>query len=152
MASQYSDMLRPRGDERRPHTCLPEAAASLPCGERISDICPRVDPCGMAKSLEKAVSANLERLQSLGLLAGKRADVAVDMHLIRRRDRKHEAEPVRSKSKGKTGSFGRHIAAQRARPGMQMALALLHVPALEDTACYVRKTAAMCRRTGTVRR
>ena len=29
-----------------------------------------------------------------------------------------------------------------------MALALLHMPALEDTACYVRKTVAMCRRTG----
>ena len=31
---------------------------------------------------------------------------------------------------------------------MQMVLALLHMPALEDTACYVRKTIAMCRRTG----
>ena len=142
------DMLRPHGDRRQPHTCLPEAAASPPCGERISNICPRVDPYGMAKSLEKAVSANLERLQSLGLLAGKRADIAVDMHLIRRRDRKHGAEPVRSKSKGKTGSFERYIAAQCIKPGMQMVLALLHMPALEDTACYVRKTISMCRRTG----
>ena len=31
---------------------------------------------------------------------------------------------------------------------MQMVLALLHMPALEDTACYVRKTISMCRRTG----
>ena len=55
---------------------------------------------------------------------------------------------MRSKSKGKTGSFERYIAAQCIKPGMQMALALLHMPALEDTACYVRKAIAMCRRTG----
>ena len=102
----------------------------------------------MAKSLEKAMSANLERLQSLGLLSGKRIDIAIDMHLIRRWDRKHGAELVRSKSKGKTGSFERYIAAQCIKPGMQMVLALLHMPALEDTACYVRKTISMCRRTG----
>ena len=119
-----------------------------PCGEWISNICLRVDPYGMAKSLEKTMSANLERLQSLGLLAGKRVDIAIDMHLIPRWDRKHGAELVRSKSKGKTGSFERYIAAQCIKPGMQMALALLHMPALEDTACYVRKTIAMCRRTG----
>ena len=119
-----------------------------PCGEWISNICLRVDPYGMAKSLEKAMSANLERLQSLGLLSGKRIDIAIDMHLIRRWDRKHGAELVRSKSKGKTGSFERYIAAQCIKPGMQMVLALLHMPALEDTACYVRKTISMCRRTG----
>ena len=119
-----------------------------PCGEWISNICLRVDPYGMAKSLEKAMSANLDRLQSLGLLAGKQIDIAIDMHLIRRWDRKHGAELVRSKSKGKTGSFERYIAAQCVRPGMQMALALLHMPALENTACYVRKTVAMCRQTG----
>ena len=119
-----------------------------PCGEWISNICLRVDPYGMAKSLEKVMSANLERLQSLGLFAGKRVDIAIDMHLIRRWDRKHGAELVRSKSKGKTGSFERYIAAQCIKPGMQMVLALLHMPALEDTACYVRKTISMCRRTG----
>ena len=119
-----------------------------PCGEWISNICLRVDPYGMAKSLEKVMSANLERLQSLRLFAGKRVDIAIDMHLIPRWDRKHGAELVRSKSKGKTGSFERYIAAQCINPGIQMVLALLHMPALEDTACYVRKTISMCRRTG----
>ena len=119
-----------------------------PCGEWISNICLRVDPYGMAKSLEKVMAANLERLQSLRLLSGKRIDIAIDVHLIRRWDRKHGAELVRSKSKGKTGSFERYIAAQCINPGIQMALALLHMPALEDTACYVRKTISMCRRTG----
>ena len=119
-----------------------------PCGEWISNICLRVDPYGMAKSLEKVMAANLERLQSLRLLSGKRIDIAIDMHLIRRWDRKHGAELVRSKSKGKTGSFERYIAAQCINPGIQMALALLHMPALEDTAYYVRKTISMCRRTG----
>ena len=33
-----------------------------PCGEWISNICLRVDPYGMAKSLEKTISANLDRL------------------------------------------------------------------------------------------
>ena len=119
-----------------------------PCGEWISNICMRVDPYGMAKSLENVMSANLDRLQSLGLLAGKQIDIAIDMHLIQRWDRKHGAELVRSKSKGKTGSFERYITAQCIKPGMQMALALFHMPALEDTACYVRKTIAMCRQTG----
>ena len=38
--------------------------------------------------------------------------------------------------------------AQCVRPGVQLALALLHMPALEDTADYVRRAIAMCRRTG----
>ena len=37
------------------------------------------------------------------MLAGRKMDVAIDMHLIPRWDRKHGAEVVRSKSKGKTG-------------------------------------------------
>ena len=123
---------------------LAKGHRQIPCGGWISNICLRVDPCGMAQSLEKTISANLDRLQSLGLLSGKR----VDMHLIRRWDRKHGAELLRSNNRGKTGSFERYIAAQCIKPGMQMALALLHMPALEDTACYVRKAAAMCRRTG----
>ena len=77
------------------------------CGEWISNICLRVDSYGMAKSLEKAISANLERLQSLGLLSGRHVDIAIDMHLIPRWDRRHGVELVRSKSKGKTGSFER---------------------------------------------
>ena len=52
-----------------------------PCGEWISNICLRVDPYGMAKSLEKVMSANLERLQSLRLLSGKRIDIAIDIYV-----------------------------------------------------------------------
>ena len=55
----------------------------------------------MAQSLEKAIPANLERLQSLGLLAGKRIDIAVDIHLMPCWDRKHGAERVRPKSEDK---------------------------------------------------
>ena len=51
------------------------------------------------------------------------------MHLIRRWDRKHGAELVRSKSKGRTGTFERYVVAQCVRPGVQLALALLHMPA-----------------------
>ena len=93
-----------------------------PCGEWISNICLRVDPYGMAKSLENVMSANLEWLQSLGLLSGKHVDIAIDMYLIPRRDRRHGAELVRSKSNGKTGSFERYTAAQCVKPGMQMHL------------------------------
>ena len=59
----------------------------------------------MAKSLEKVMSANLERLQSLGLLSGKRIDIAIDMHLIRRWDRKHGAETGALKEQGQDGQF-----------------------------------------------
>ena len=55
---------------------------------------------------------------------------------------------MRSKSKGRTGTFERYVVAQCVRPGVQLALALLHMPALEDTADYVRRAIAMCRRTG----
>ena len=70
------------------------------------------------------------------------------MHLIRRWDRKHGAELVRSKSKGRTGTFERYVVAQCVRPGVQLALALLHMPALEDTADYVRRAITACRGTG----
>ena len=70
------------------------------------------------------------------------------MSLIRRWDRKHGAELVRSKSKGRTGTFERYVVAQCVRPGVQLALALLHMPALEDTADYVRRAITACRRTG----
>ena len=76
-----------------------------PCGEWISNICLRVDPYGMAKSLEKVMAANLERLQSLRLLSGKRIDIAIDMHLIRRWDRKHGAETGALKEQGQDGQF-----------------------------------------------
>ena len=68
------------------------------------------------------ISSHLDRLQSLGLLRGKQMDIAIDMHLIRRWDRKHGAELVRSKSKGRTGTFERYVVAQCVRPGVQLAL------------------------------
>ena len=119
-----------------------------PCGEWMSHICLGIDPGDLARSLEGMVSSHLDRLQSLGLLRGRRMDVAIDMHLIRRWDRKHEAELVRSKSKGRTGTFERYVVAQCVRPGVQLALALLHMPALEDTADYVRRAITACRGTG----
>ena len=52
------------------------------------------------------------------------------------------------KEQGQDGQFWAVIAAQCVKPGMQMALALLHMPALENTACYVRKVITVCRKTG----
>ena len=112
----------------------------------MSHICLGIDPGDLARSLEGMISSHLDRLQSLGLLRGKQVDIAIDMHLIRRWDRKHGAELVRSKSKGRTGTFERYVVAQCVRPGVQ--LALLHMPALEDTADYVRRAITACRRTG----
>ena len=97
-----------------------------PCGEWMSHICLGIDPGDLARSLEEMISSHLDRLQSLGLLHGKQMDIAIDMHPIRRWDRKHGAELVRSKSKGKTGTFERYVVAQCVRPGVQLALALLH--------------------------
>ena len=119
-----------------------------PCGEWMSHICLGIDPGDLARSLEGMISSHLDRLQSLGMLRGKQVDIAIDMHLIRRWDRKHGAELVRSKSKGRTGTFERYVVAQCVRPGVQLALALLHMPALEDTADYVRRAITTCRGTG----
>ena len=119
-----------------------------PYGEWMSHICLGIDPGDLARSLEGMISSHLNRLQSLGLLRGRRMDIAIDMHLIRRWDRKHGAELVRSKSKGRTGTFERYVVAQCVRPGVQLALALLHMPALEDTADYVRRAITACRGTG----
>ena len=55
---------------------------------------------------------------------------------------------MRSKSKGRTGIVEWYVVAQCVRPGVQLALALLHMPALEDTADYVRMAIAACRGTG----
>ena len=143
-----------------------------PCGEWMSHICLGIDPGDLARSfegmisfhldsryvghddsmsdtsLEGMISSHLDRLQSLGLLRGKRVDTAIDMHPIRRWDRKHGAELVRSKSKGRTSTFERYVVARCVRLGVQLAPALLHMPALEDTADYVRRAIATCRRTG----
>ena len=76
-----------------------------PCGKWMYHICLGIDPGDLARSLEEVISSHLDRLQSLGLLHGKQMDIAIDMHPIRRWDRKHGTELVRSKSKGKTGTF-----------------------------------------------
>ena len=52
-----------------------------PCGEWMSHICLGIDPGDLARSLEGMISSHLDRLQSLGLLRGKRMDIAIDMHL-----------------------------------------------------------------------
>ena len=61
-----------------------------------------------------------------------------------------------SQARGRTGALKeqgqdgleRYVVAQCVRPGVQLALALLHMPALEDTADYVRRAITTCRRTG----
>ena len=111
-----------------------------PCGEWMSHICLGIDPGDLEGRL-KELSSHLDRLQSLGMLRGKQVDIAIDMHLIRRWDRKLEL--VRSKSKGRTGTFERYVVAHCVRPGVQ--LSALHMPALEDTSRYVRRAITTCR-------
>ena len=115
-----------------------------PSGEWICNLLSRIDPHSLMRSFGESVSGHLDRLQKLGLLRGKQMDVAIDMHLIRRWDKKHGAEVVRPKSKNKTGLYERYIAAQCINANVQLALASLHMPALEDAADYTRRVVELC--------
>ena len=113
-------------------------------GEWIRDMISRIERDRLMGAFNKKVGSQLDRLQELGMLAGRKMDVAIDMHLIPRWDRKHGAEVVRSKSKGKTGLFERYITAQCVNGGMHIALGVLHMPALEDASDFVRRIIRTC--------
>ena len=119
-----------------------------PSGEWMCDICLRIDPEALTRQFEEKVASHVERLRSLGQLRGKTVDIAIDMHLICHRHKDHGADLVRSKSKRKVDLFARYVTAQCVAPGAQLALGGLHVPALEETADYVRRAVSACRRAG----
>ena len=78
------------------------------------------------------------------MLGNRRMNVAIDMHLIPRWDRKHGAELVRSKAKRGTHLFERYITVQCVTRRIQLTLGAFPMPALTDTADFVRKTIDSC--------
>lgn len=95
------------------------------------------------------VRSHLRKLYEMGLLKqGQALDVAVDMHLIPRYDKSYGAELVRSKAKDGTYVFERYITVQCIVAGGRLVLGVMHMPALEDLADFVRKIVCSARRTG----
>ncbi len=79
---------------------------------------------------------------------GQKLDAAIDMHLIPRYDKKYGGELVRSRKKGGTHVFERYITIQCIAEHCCLVLGVLQMPALEDTARFVRKIIHSARRTG----
>ena len=127
---------------------LEKGHREVPCGEWMCNICQRIDPETLIQAFEEKISFQVKKMQFHGLLRGKTVDIALDMHLIRHWNKKHGADLVRSKSKGQIGLYERYVTAQAVGPGGQLALGGLHMPALEDTADYVRRIITACRNSG----
>ena len=83
-------------------------------------------------------------LRGLGWLPGAGLDVAVNMHKILRHDSKPGIDLVRTKDKGRTGYYERYVTAQSVTKGMRLTLGVLHMPALESIADFVRKIVDSC--------
>ncbi len=121
----------------RSHRCAP-------CSEWMRDICSRIDSKSLMQSFNEMISMQVSQLEDLGMLGNRRMNVAIDMHLIPRWDRKHGAELVRSKAKRGTHLFERYITVQCVTRRIQLTLGAHPMPALTDTADFVRKTIDSC--------
>ena len=73
------------------------------------------------------------------LKKGQEIDVAIDMHLIPRYDKRYGTELVRSKAKDGTHVFEGYITIQCIDQNRRLVLGVLDMPSLEDTADFVRK-------------
>ena len=92
------------------------------------------------KCFAGTVSLQIGQLREMRLLKkGQEIDVAIDMHLIPRYDKRYGAELVRSKAKDGTHVFERYITIQCIDQNRRLVLGVLDMPSLEDTADFVRK-------------
>ena len=64
-------------------------------------------------------------------------DLAIDMHLIPRYDKKPNPNLIKGREKSGTKLFERHITIQSIVPGRRLTLGSFLVPALADVACFV---------------
>ena len=119
----------------------------MPCGEWKRLVLERLPEGASIRAFDEEVAEALCMLQDLGMGRGK-WDLAIDMHLIRRHDKKHGPELVKSKSKKATGLYERYITIQSLMPGMRITLAVLPMPALAEKAAFVRALVGRCRGLG----
>ena len=85
--------------------------------------------------LARTISEQLDMLYMLEILKRHDVlDVAVDMYLIPRYDKKYGSKLVRSKFKSGTCIFERYITIQCIVAGCRLVLGVLAMPALEDMA------------------
>ena len=123
---------------------IAEAEADMPCGEWQRKHLAKIRPGTALAAFGEELDANLDLLRDRGLLPG-RLDVAIDMHLIPRYDREHGPELHKSRWKDGTQWFERYFTIQSVTPGVRLVLGALPMPALEDTADYLRKLVTICR-------
>ena len=127
-------------NDRRPHG---------PTSEWIRYTAAQVDAESVYRCFERMVSSQLEILVEAGKLQNKeKLTVAIDMHLISRYDRKYGSELVRAKRKNGTHVFERYITIQCVDNKRRLVLGVAYMPALENTANFVRKiteSAICCR-------
>ena len=123
---------------------LAEAEAAMPCGEWQRKHLANIRPGTALAAFREELDANLDLLRDLGLLPG-RLDVAIDMHLIPRYDKERGPELHKSRWKDGTQWFERYFTIQSVTPGVRLTLGALPMPALEDSADYLRKLVTICR-------
>jgi len=120
-----------------------------PTDEWMRSTAAKSDPGGILDCFAATVRRQLIRLREMGMLGdGEGLEVAIDMHLIPRYDKSHGAELVGSKHKAGTNLFERYITVQCVMRDRRLVLGVLHMPALEDTADFVRKIIGAARDTG----
>ena len=111
-----------------------------PTGEWIRGAGARAGAGEACQRLEDTVSSQIRQLRETGHLHRREKITAtIDMHLIPRYDKKYGAELVRAKRKNGTHVFERYITIHCVDDGRRLALGMAHMPALEDTANFVRK-------------
>ena len=120
-----------------------------PTGEWLRATANGCTEAGIWESFESMVAGQLEWLRRNGMVRrGALSDVAVDMHLIPRYDKKYGAELVRSKTKSGTYVFERYVTIQCLVRGSRLVLGVLRMPALESVSTFVRKIVDFARRAG----
>ena len=120
-----------------------------PTDEWIRSVAIRSKPGQIQDCLAETVGRQLNQLRDMGMITnGQKTDAAIDMHLIPRYDKKYGSELVRSKKKSGTIVFERYITIQCIVKHCRLVLGALHMPALEDTADFVRKIIDSARRAG----
>ena len=126
-----------------------EAAGGLevPSGEWARLELARIPEGCSAGAFRDEVHRTLARLRELGQ-DPLEWDLAIDMHLIPRYDKRHGAELVRARAKKGADKFERYITVQSVTPGARLVMAVLPMPALERTEDYVRMLLAACRDMG----